>query len=150
MQYSQAASMDSVFLKSDFEGQRITLCIKDDNKKILLIAAVIVDKEDENNYTYFLSNCMWSSAVASTFNSPDMTIFTDGHKGSRPSLVACCPEAQTRRCLQHYIRNAPPPIGSVSVEFDNGTIIAAVFSHTAYECHDLVEKSSLSCYDVAP
>ena len=66
--------------------------------------------EDESNYTYFLSNCMRSSAFASTFNSPDMTFFTDGHKGSRPSLVACCPEAQTRRCLQHYIRNAPPPL----------------------------------------
>ena len=107
MQYSQAASMDSAFLKSNFEGQLITLCIKD-NKKILLIAAAIIDKEDESNYTYFLRNCMRSSVFASTFNSPDMTFFTDGHKGSRPSLVACYPEAQTRRCLQHYIRNAPP------------------------------------------
>ena len=119
--------MDSAFLKSDFEGQLITLCIKDDNKKILLIAAAIVDKEDESSYTYFLRNCMRSSAFAATFNSPSMTFFTDGHKGSRPSLVACCPEAQTRRCLQHYIRNASP-IGSVSVEFDNGTVTAAVFS----------------------
>ena len=101
MKYSQAASMDSAFLKSDFERQLITLCIKDDNKKILLIAAAIVDKEDESNYTYFLSNCMRSSAFAATFNSPDMTFFTDGHKGSGPSLMACCPETQTRRCLHH-------------------------------------------------
>ena len=92
---------------------------------------------------------MRSSAFVATFNSPDMTFFTNGHKDSRPSLVVCCPEAQTRRCLQHYIRNAPP-IGSVSVEFDNGTIIAAVFSHTAYECRDIVEELSLSCYGVAP
>ena len=64
MQYSQAVSMDSAFLKSDFEGH---------------------------------------SAFAATFNSPDMTFFMDGHKGSRPSLVACCPEAQTRRktAVQH-------------------------------------------------
>ena len=58
MQSLQVASMDSAFLKSDFEGQLITLCIKDDNKKILLIAAAIVDKEDESNYTYFLRNCV--------------------------------------------------------------------------------------------
>ena len=108
MQYSQAPSMDSAFLKFDFEGQLITLCIKDGNKKILLIAVAIVDKENESNYTYFLRNCMRNSAFASTFSSPDMTFFTDGHKGSRPSLVACCPEAPTRRCLQHYTRNAPP------------------------------------------
>ena len=50
MQNSQAASTDSAFLKSDFEGQLITLCIKDDNNKIRLIAAAIVDKEDESNY----------------------------------------------------------------------------------------------------
>ena len=41
--------MDSTFLKSDFEGQLITLCIQDDNKMILLIAAASVDKEDESN-----------------------------------------------------------------------------------------------------
>ena len=52
MQNSQAASMHSTFLKSDFEGQLITLCIKGDSKKIPIIA------EDESNYTYFLSNCM--------------------------------------------------------------------------------------------
>ena len=89
MQNTQMANMDSVFLKSDFEGQLITLCINDD-KKILLIAVVIVNKEDESNYTYFLRNGMRSSAFAATLNSPDMTFFTDGNKGSRPSLMACC------------------------------------------------------------
>ena len=43
MQYPQAASMDSTFLKSDFEGQLVTLFIEDDNK-ILLITVAIVDK----------------------------------------------------------------------------------------------------------
>ena len=52
--------MNSAFLKSDFEGQLITLCIEDDNKKILLIVVAIVDKEDESNYTYFLRSCMRS------------------------------------------------------------------------------------------
>ena len=131
--------MDSAFLKSDFQGQLITLCIKDDNKKILLIATAIVDKEDEGNYTSFLRNCMRRSAFAATFNIPDMTFFTDGHKGSRPSLVACCPDS--------IISGT---IGSVNVEFDNGAIIAAVFPHTANECRDIVEESSLSCYGVAP
>ena len=91
--------MDSAFLKSDFEGQLITLCIKDDNKKILLIAAAIVDKEDESNYTYIFRNCIRSSAFAAAFNSLQMTFFTDRHKGSCPSLAACFPEAQARRCL---------------------------------------------------
>lgn len=52
--------MDSAFLKSYFEGQLITLCIKDENKKILLITAVIIDKVNESNYTYFLRNCIMS------------------------------------------------------------------------------------------
>ena len=68
MQNTQMANMDSVFLKSDFEGQLITLCIKYDNKKIL------VEKEDESNYTYLLGNCMRRSAFAATFNSPDITV----------------------------------------------------------------------------
>ena len=53
MQNSQAASVDSMFLKSDFEGQLNALCIKDDNKKILLITAAIVDKEDEPTRTFY-------------------------------------------------------------------------------------------------
>ena len=92
---------------------------------------------------------MRSSAFASTFNSPNITFVTDVHKGSRASFVACFPEAQTRRCLQHYIRNALP-IGSVSVEFDNGTITAAVFPHTTYECRDIVEMQYVIVYGVVP
>lgn len=79
MQNPQAASMDSVLLKSDYKGQLITLCIKDDDKTILLIVkTVIVNKEDGNNYAYFFRNYMMRTpAFASTFNTPDMSLFTD-------------------------------------------------------------------------
>ena len=70
----------------------ITLGIKDNNK-ILPVAAAIVENEDASNYTYFLRNCMRSPTFATVFNSADMMFFTDGHKGSLPALVGCCPEA---------------------------------------------------------
>ncbi|CAM9577734.1 unnamed protein product [Pylaiella littoralis] len=107
----KVASMDSGFLKTAHHGQLITLGVKDDNNRILLVAFAIVDKEDEASYTCFLRNCMRSGAFASTFNSADMTIFTDGHKGFPPALKTCLPRAQTYRCLQHLLKNAPP-IGS--------------------------------------
>ena len=56
---------------------------------------------------------MKSTAFASTFNSADMTIFIDGHKGSPPALKTYLPNVQTYRCFQHYLKNAPA-IGAVS------------------------------------
>ena len=68
------------FLKTEHKEQLITLCIRDDNNLLLLVAVAIVDKESEETYTYFLQNCMKSADFAATSNSKDMTIFTDGHK----------------------------------------------------------------------
>ena len=69
----------------------------------------IFDKESEESYTYFLQNCMKSADSAATFISKDMTIFTDGHKGSPPALAKCLYNVEVYRCLQRYI-------GSVSAE----------------------------------
>ena len=107
--------MDSVFLKTEHKGQIITLCIRDDDNLLLLVAVAIVDKESEESYTYFLQNCMKSADFTATFNSKDMTILTDGHKGSPPALAKCLYNVEVYRWLQHYIRNAPA-IGSVSSE----------------------------------
>ena len=52
------------------------------------------------------------------------------------------PDAEVSSALH---QERPPPVGSVSVKFDNGTVTAAVFS-TQHECRDIVEESSLSCY----
>ena len=115
LQHLQAAALDSAFLKTEHKGQLITLCIRDDDNLLLLVAVAIFDKESEESYTYFLQNCMKSADSAATFNSKDMTIFTDGHKGSPPALAKCLSNVEVYRCLQHYIRNAPA-IGSVSAE----------------------------------
>ena len=48
--------MDAGLLESEYQGQLIALVIRDDNNKILPVATAIVDKEDENNYFYFLRN----------------------------------------------------------------------------------------------
>ena len=101
--------MDSAFLKTEHKGQLITLCIRDDDNLLLLVAVAIFDKESEESYTYFLQNCMKSADSAATFNSKDMTIFTDGHKGSPPALAKCLYNVEVYRCLQRYI-------GSVSAE----------------------------------
>ena len=106
--------MDAGFnVKTEHQGQLLTLGIRDDDNKILLVAAAIVDKEDEASYTYFLSNCMKSADFASTFNDPSMTMFIDGHKGSPPAIKKCMSLIEVYRCLQHYLKNAPA-IGSVS------------------------------------
>lgn len=109
----QACSMDAGFIKTEHQGQLITLGIRDDDNKILMVAAAIVDKEDESSYTYFLSNCMKSPDFAAIFNDPSMTVFVDGHKGSPPALRKCTPLMEVYRCLQHYLKNAPA-IGPVS------------------------------------
>ena len=107
--------MDSAFLKTEHKGQLITLCIRDDDNLLLFVAVAIIDKESEESYTYFLQNCMKSADFAATFNSKDMTIFTDGHKGSPPALAKCLYNVEVYGCLQHYIRNTPA-IGPVSAE----------------------------------
>ena len=101
--------MDSAFLKTEHKRQLITLCIRDYDNLLLLVAVAIVDKEPEENYTYFFQNCVKSADFAATFNSNDMTIFTDGHKGSPPALAKCLYNVEVYRCLQRYI-------GSVSAE----------------------------------
>ena len=101
--------MDSAFLKTEHKRQLITLCIRDYDNLLLLVAVAIVDKEPEENYTYFFQNCVKSADFAATFNSKDMTIFTDGHKGSPPALAKCLYNVEVYRCLQRYI-------GSVSAE----------------------------------
>ena len=103
------------FLKTEHKEQLITLCIRDDDNLLLLVAVAIVDKESEETYTYFLQNCMKSADFAATSNSKDMTIFTDGHKGSPSALAKCFYNVEVYRCQHHYIRNAPA-IGSVSAE----------------------------------
>ena len=103
LQHLQAAALDSAFLKTEHKGQLITLCVRDDDNLLLLVAVAVVDKESEESYTYFLQNCMKSPDVATTFNSKDMTIFADGHKGSPPALAKCLSNVEVYRCLQHYI-----------------------------------------------
>ena len=115
LQHLQAAALDSAFLKTEHKGQLITLCIRDDDNLLLFVAVAIIDKESEESYTYFLQNCMKSADFAATFNSKDMTIFTDGHKGPPPALAKCLYNVEVYRCLQHYIKNALA-IGSVSAE----------------------------------
>lgn len=70
--------MDSAFLESGYEGQLITLRIKDNNKTILSIAADIVDKEDESNYTQLLRDGMKSLAFADTRQSQGFTSLSCG------------------------------------------------------------------------
>ena len=77
--------MDSALLKTEHKGQLITLCIRDDDNLLLRVAVAIVEKESEESYTYFFQNCMKNADFAATFNSKDMTIFTDGQKGPPPS-----------------------------------------------------------------
>ena len=101
--------MDSAFLKTEHKGQLITFCIRDDDNLLLLVAVAIVDKKSEESYAYSLQNCMKSADFAATFNSKDMTILTDGHKGSPPALAKCLYNVEVYRCLQRYI-------GSVSAE----------------------------------
>ena len=48
--------MDSAFLKTEHKGQLITLCIRDDDNLLLLVAVAIVEKESEESYTHFLRN----------------------------------------------------------------------------------------------
>ena len=107
--------MDAAFLKSEHSGQLLTLCIRDDNNVLLLVAAAIVDKESEDGYAYLLRNCMKSPDFAATFDSEDMTIFLDGHTGHRAAIRKVMKKTQVFRCLQHYLRNAPA-IGSVSAD----------------------------------
>lgn len=129
--------MDAGFLKTAHRGQLITLCIKDDNNKLLLVTFAIVEKEDEDTYTYFLRNCMKSAVFRATFDSEDMTFFIDGHKGSPPALVSCVPHAVVHRCLQHYLKNAPA-IGSVSTEFGYGALLFCYGATQRFAQHRLV------------
>ena len=85
------------------------MCISDDDNLLLLVTAAIVAKESEESYTYFLQNCMKRPDFAATFNSKDMTIFTDGDKDSPPALAKGLSNVEVYRCLQRYI-------GSVSAE----------------------------------
>ena len=89
--------------------------MKNDNKKILLIVAAIVDKE-------FGARCHLQQPRYDILHR-----WPQGFRSLSRGVLPGGPDAEVSAALH---QERPPPIRSVSVEFDNGTVTLADFPHS--------------------
>lgn len=90
-------------LKGLWNGVSIVLAAKDSNNKIIVVATALVDKENEDNYVFFLENCMKNAEFSAFLDSPRTTIYMEGHRGSAAAVMRVIPLASVRRCARHMI-----------------------------------------------
>lgn len=115
--------MDCAVFKGEWEGQFGTLSFKDANNHIVHVATRVQAKENATMYVGLLTKTMEHPGLRDLLNSPNMTCFTDKHKGSDSAVPKICPLTEDRRCVEHLIKN----MGAI------GTVSAA-FSERSYAC----------------
>lgn len=113
----QVLCLDAGHLKGGWKGVVYVLSAKDCNNRIIHVATVLADKENETNYRFLLEQTCKNEQMERLIKSNKTTFFIDGHRGSPPALAAVCPEARVRTCLRHLLTNKTMhKMGAVSSE----------------------------------
>ncbi|CAN0351658.1 unnamed protein product, partial [Ascophyllum nodosum] len=102
----KVVSMDAGHLKGSWNGVMYILSMKNSNNKLIHVATVLADKENETNYTFLLDQTCKNELMRTLFTSGQATFYTDGHRGSPPALAQVVPLAPVRTCLRHLITNS--------------------------------------------
>ena len=101
----QLYGMDGTFFTdSAYDGQLLTLNVRDGNGETFLMACAIVHIENADNWYWFLKLCMHSGV---SFDKA--SLFMDRDKGSLAAIAALSHEGimiNARFCTEHLIRNA--------------------------------------------
>ncbi|CAN0350255.1 unnamed protein product [Pylaiella littoralis] len=103
--------VDAGFLKGEYEGQIIVLSTKDSDNRLVMAAFAIADKENADNYAYLFREAKKNPEMAAFLNSPDTTIYADGHLGTPVAKARELPQSQFRNCVKHLIGNLNKGIG---------------------------------------
>ena len=103
---AQVVSMDACHLKGSWNGVMYILSMKNSNNKLIHVATILADKENETNYRFLLDQTCKNELMRTLFTSGQATFYTDGHRGSPPAITQVVPLAPVRTCLRHLITNS--------------------------------------------
>ena len=90
---------------------------KDSDNKLVMAAFAVVDVENAAGYAYLFREAKRNPDMAAFLNSPDTTIYADGHLGTPAAKVKELPLSQFRNCVKHLIGSFRKGIGPVSTAF---------------------------------
>ena len=123
------SSLDSSFIKFRYNGQLAIWEFMDPAGRLLPIAFAIFDKENKENYKWFLSLCV-TSGLGAVINDEGHVVFSDRSKGLIPALADVTPRTVHMYCTRHIISDIHP---SLSIS-DRGLVwaIQGAYSHRAY------------------
>ena len=95
--------MDAGHLKGSWNGVMYILSMTNSNNKLIHVATVLADKENETNYRFLLDQTCKNELMRTLLTFGQATFYTDGHRGSPPPLTKVVRLAPVRTCLRHLI-----------------------------------------------
>ncbi|CAA7057502.1 unnamed protein product [Microthlaspi erraticum] len=93
-------SIDGTHLWGEYQGVLLTAVGQDANFQLFPLAYAVVDVEDEESWTWFLTKLEQILA-----DSPTLTIVSDRHKAIPLAIKAAYPKATHVACIVHLARN---------------------------------------------
>ena len=89
--------------EGDYEGQIIVMSTKDSDNKLVMAAFAVVDVENAAGYAYLFREAKTNPDMAAFLNSPDTTIYADGHLRTPAAKEKELPLWQLGNCVKHLI-----------------------------------------------
>eukprot|EP00904_Undaria_pinnatifida_P003993 jgi/Undpi1/13595/HiC_scaffold_9.g03249.m1 len=128
--------VDAGRLKIEWEGVMLIATFKDANNTLVLLATVICDKENSDNFSFLYALMRKNSYMEEVLDSDKTTIYTDQHQSHSSALYLHARHAVWMWCLRHLITNLDQEVGQAV----NGWISHAARCPTAQQLHDIMEK----------
>ena len=76
---------------------------KDSDNKLVMADFAVVDVENVAGYAYLFREARKNPDMAAFLNSPDTTIYADGHLGTLAAKAKELPLSHFRNCVKHLI-----------------------------------------------
>ncbi|CAM9772469.1 unnamed protein product [Phaeothamnion confervicola] len=100
------AGIDATFMKNnEYNGQMLLLVMRDGALRNVVVAAALVDKETEANYTWFFQQVKHGEGMSDLLNNSKMLFISDRNQGLMNAIDSHFPDASRRHCLAHLARN---------------------------------------------
>ncbi|KAH0692602.1 hypothetical protein KY285_019699 [Solanum tuberosum] len=102
MSARKCIGLDGCFLKGVCMGQLLIVVAKDGNNQMLPLAWAVVEKENTNSWSWFISLLQEDLGLGDGTN---FTIMSDMQKGLDIAIKELLPACEERRCARHILAN---------------------------------------------
>ena len=93
---------------------------KDSDNNLVIAAFALLDAGNAAGYAYLFREAKKNPDMASFLNSPDTTMYADGHLGTLDAKAMKLPLLQFRNCVEHLVGSLRKGRGPVSIAFFPG------------------------------